>query len=232
LISLLLRDARPTARELEGRPNVLDVRDALQAGREIDDAPDPRKAREAARARDLACAELVRLYREAKTARALDKLRVDARFFVERLIRINGGKLPKLRLPPGRPRDRLDKGLVVYLAVLQELDALGPGRGNKTKAIETVARRHNRSQQDVRDIFYNRHPEWRETVRLELALRQEWLEADQLRMEPPTIEGQKITPEQFKEYFALAASECPNGMTFEDNLALWSWVRRACFARS
>jgi hypothetical protein len=105
----------------------------------------------------------VRLYREAKRAGALDKLRVDARFFVERLIHMNGGRLPKLRLPPGRPRDRLSKRLVVHLAVLKELDALGPRHGNKTKAIEAVARRHGRSPQDVRDIFYNRHPEWRET---------------------------------------------------------------------
>jgi hypothetical protein len=154
---------------------------------------------------------------------------VDARFFVERLIRMNGGKLPKLRLPPGRPRDRRNKALVVYLAVLKELDALGPGHGNKTKAIEAVARCYRKSPEDVRDIFYNRHPEWRETVRLELALRQEWMEAAQLGMEPPTIEGQKITSEQFNEYSALAAAECPNGMMTEDNLELWSWVRRACF---
>jgi hypothetical protein len=56
------------------------------------------------------------------------------------------------------------------------------------------------------------------------------MEADQPSMEPPTIEGQKITPEQFKEYSALAAADCPNGMTIEDNLELWSWVRRASFA--
>jgi hypothetical protein len=231
LISLLLRDARPTARELEGRPNVLDVRDAQQLGREIDDTPDPRKAREAARARDVAHAELVRLYREARRAHALDKLRIDARFFVENLIRQNGGKLPKLRLPPGRPPNR-QKMLIIHLAVLEELEALGPGRGRKTKAIEAVAQRFGRAPQVVRDIFYNRHPEWRETVTLELALRQEWMEANQPGTEPPTIEGQKITPEQFKEYFALAAAECPNGMTIEDNLELWSWVRRACFPRS
>lgn len=206
MISSLLRDARPTARELEGRPNVLDVRDARFAGREIDDTPDPRKARDAARARDLACAELVRLYCEAKRARALDTLRVDARFFVERLIRMNGGKLPKLRLPPGRPRDRLSNGLVVYLAVLKELDALGPGHGNKTKAIQAVARRHGRSPQDVRDIFYNRHPEWKETVRLELALREEWA---QPYIEPPTIEGQKITTKQFDEYLGTGCGGMP-----------------------
>jgi len=226
---LLLRDARPTARELEGRPNVLEVRDAQQAGREIDDTPDPRKAREAARARDLARAELVHLYREAKRAHALNKLSFDARFFVEDLIRANGGRLPKLRLPPGRPRKRHEM-MVVHLAVLEELDALGPGHGNKTNAIEAVARRYHRRSQDVRDIFYNRHPEWSEAVRLSIALRQVWMQADQPGIEPPTIEGQEITPEKFKEYSALAAAECPNGMTIEDNLELWSWVRRASFS--
>ena len=46
----------------------------------------------------------------------------------------------------------------------------------------------------------------------------------------PEIEGLKtISGEQWKEYSALIASECPNGMTAEDNLELWSFVRRACF---
>jgi hypothetical protein len=131
LIDVLLRDAQPTVRELEGRPNVAVVRDARQAGREIYDTPDPRKARETARARDLAHAELVRLFRDAKK-HGLDEIRVDVRFFVENLIRANGGKLPKLSLPPGRPRN-WHQMMAVHLAVLEELDALGPGHGNKPR---------------------------------------------------------------------------------------------------
>lgn len=135
------------------------MRDAQREGREIDDKPDPRKARQAMRARDVAGAELVRLYREARRARALDRFDPAARFFVEGLIRANGGKLSKLRLPPGRPRKRHEM-MVVHLAVLEELDALGPRHGNKTKAIEPVALRYNKRSEYVRDIFYNQHPEW------------------------------------------------------------------------
>jgi hypothetical protein len=87
LIAALLRDARPTACELEGRPNLLDLRDAQREGREINDTPDPRKGREAVRARDLARAELVWLYRKAKRAHTLDKFQPDARFFIKDLMR-------------------------------------------------------------------------------------------------------------------------------------------------
>jgi hypothetical protein len=229
IIALLLREARPTARELEGRPNILDVRDAQRAGREIDDTPDPRKAREAARARDIARAELVHLYREAKRACALDKLSLDIRFFAEDLIRANGGKLPKVTLPPGAPR-KFGQRLLIALAVQEELSRLGPKRGMVTMAIKAVAERYGRSMQHVRDIFYNRHPDWQEALSLEIAVRQVLREADQPANEPPKIEGQEITPEQFKEYSALAAIECPNGMTVGDNGALWSWVRKASFS--
>jgi len=119
--------------------------------------------------------------------------------------------------------------MVVHLAVLEELNALGPRHGNKTKAIAAVAQRYHRRPQDVRDIFYNRHPEWQEAVTLSIAWRQVWREADQPSVEPPTIEGQEISPEQFKEYSALAAAECPDGMTVQDNLELWGFVRRASF---
>jgi hypothetical protein len=66
-------------------------------------------------------------------------------------------------------------------------------------------------------------------VRLSIALRQVLREADQPGIEPPAIKGQEITPQQFKEYSALATAECPSGMTLEDSLGLWSWVRRASF---
>ena len=189
-------------------------------GRKID-TPDPRKAREAARARDLARAELVRLYREANRAHALDKFQSGARFFIENLIQANGGEFPKLRLPPGRPRKQHEM-MVVHLAVLEELDALGPRDGNKTKAIKAVADRYHKRPQDVRDITYNRHAEWQEAVGLSIALRQVWSEADQPGIKPPTIEGQEIIPEQFKEYSTLVAAECPTGMTLADSLELWS----------
>jgi hypothetical protein len=50
----------------------------------------------------------------------------------------------------------------------------------------------------------------------------------------PEIEGieiKEITPEQWKEYSELVAAHCPQGMTVEDNLELWGFVRRACLPR-
>jgi len=46
---------------------------------------------------------------------------------------------------------------------------------------------------------------------------------------PPEIQGREISREQWEAYSALAAAEYPNGMTFEQHLELWSFVRRACF---
>jgi len=163
------------------------VRDARREGPEIEDKPDQKKARQAAQARDVARAELMQLYRIARKARQLDQLPFDVRFFVEDLIRANGGKLPELRLPPGRPRS-WHKMMVIHLAVLEELEALGPGHGNKMKAIKAVAQRFNKRWEDVRDIFYNRHPDWSEAVRLSIALRHA---------------GQEITREKLEEYLVL-----------------------------
>ena len=41
----------------------------------------------------------------------------------------------------------------------------------------------------------------------------------------PEIVAKEITHVQWKEYSALAAAECPNGMTIEDNLELWGFIR-------
>jgi hypothetical protein len=44
------------------------------------------------------------------------------------------------------------------------------------------------------------------------------------------IEGQEITPEQFKQFSELAAKECPDGMKTEADLEeLLGWVLRASF---
>lgn len=113
--------------------------------------------------RDLARAELVHLYREAKGTRALDKFEPDARFFIEDLIRTNGGKLPRLRLQPGRPRN-LHEQMLIHLAVLYELDALdqrqGRKPGNISKAVATVSKRHRPTLgiRRVTEIYYRPQP--------------------------------------------------------------------------
>lgn len=167
----LLRDAQPTAREFEGRRPWIEVLNAQREGREIDDRPDPRKAREAAQACHIARVKLVRLYRNEKKARRLSQLRPDVRSLVEDLIRSSGGKLPRLKLPPGRPRNLQEK-MLMHLAVLQELEAVGCNHGNISKAIKSVAGRYGRRHQVVRDIYYNRHQDWLKALNLTMALRE------------------------------------------------------------
>jgi hypothetical protein len=166
----LLRDARPTARELKGRRPWVEVRNARNEGRDIEDKPNLRKAREAARARDIARAELLHLYLDARKTRQLTRLDPEIRILVEDLIRANGGKLPRLTLPPGRPSN-LHQKMVIHLAVLRELEVVGRKRGAVGKAIASVALRYKKSPEVVRDIFYNRQPLWLKAVKLSLALR-------------------------------------------------------------
>jgi hypothetical protein len=193
-----LRDANPTCRELQGRPNVLDVRDATQAGSVIEDQPDPVKGQVVADRRANATAELLRHYREARKAGLLGELDCRVRFFVERLKRQNRGKLPgaknKALLPRrrrGRPKDQHFK-LLIYLAVIEEIDKRGDGHGATVAALNSVADRFAKSYQLVRGIFYDRSPEWLHDVEMTLALRECIPFADQ----PKTI---CRSPEQHPE---------------------------------
>jgi hypothetical protein len=101
----------------------------------------------------------VQRYRDFEKARRLDQLEPEIRFCVEELIHANGGKLPQLRLPPGRRRNEHEK-MLIHLAVLQELEALGPGRGNVSKAIAALVKGHrpHKGRRYVEDIFYKRDP--------------------------------------------------------------------------
>jgi hypothetical protein len=180
-IDELLRDANPTQRELEGRPNVRDEYDAQFAGRPIDTSPDTKKAKRIADRRADAIAELLRLYSGARKAGSLATLDYRVHLFCERLKKQNRGKLPgpknKTLLPRrrrGPQPSRSFKKMEIYLAVHDEIVERGGKRGEITNAIKAVAGRFYRSYELVRSIYYDRDPEWLLTVAATLELR-EWL---------------------------------------------------------
>jgi hypothetical protein len=177
LIADLLRDANPTWRERQGRPNLLELRDAHSLGRPIEDRPDPMRAQDVAERCANATAELLRLYREARKDGLLGELDYRVRFFCERLKLQNRGKLPGAKNKALRPRRRRGPEedehfkLLIHLAVLDEIAKRGGKRGAVKQALESVAERYARSRQTVRGIYYDRSPEWQRDVELALALR-------------------------------------------------------------
>jgi hypothetical protein len=176
---MLLRYARPTGRELEGRPNLLVLRDGAV------DAVDPRKAREATLQRNLAIHQLTVVWRDAKKAGQLGRLPADVRFFVEGLIRENGGKLPKPRI--GRPRDRYHslRRILIYLKLQGELTARKPPPRKLQATLKDIAKNLNItseetgrgtiravSYEEIREIYYDRSPEFQDAVKATIAMRE------------------------------------------------------------
>jgi hypothetical protein len=177
--AILLRYARPTKRELEGRPNILDLRDGVA------DELDPRKAREAKLRRNSAIHELTKIWRDATKAGQLDQLPPDIRFFVEGLIRSNGGKLPKPRI--GRPRDRYRslRRTLIYLRMQDKLAACNPAPRKLQETLKAIAKNLNITSEEtggitintisyaqIREIYYDRSPEFRDAVFITVAMRE------------------------------------------------------------
>jgi hypothetical protein len=176
---MLLRYARPTARELEGRPNLLDLRNGIA------DEADLRKAREARLRRDLAIHRLMVVWHDAKTRGQLGQLPTDIRFFVERLIRENDGKRPRLRI--GRPRDPRHslRRILICLKLQEELTARKPPPRKLQDTLKDIAKNLNItseetggvtiravSYQEVREIYYDRSPEFQDAVKGTVAMRE------------------------------------------------------------
>jgi hypothetical protein len=123
----------------------------------------------------------------------------------------------------GRPTEVGD-GRHFELAVIVEQRRASAGAIDK--AVAAVAAETNMPEDTLHKIYYR----WRAKVRAAIAAQEIWRQ-EGLRPEPdpaPDIED-KITPKQFETYSALVDTECPNGMTVEDNLELWSFARRASF---
>jgi hypothetical protein len=149
-IPTLLRDAQPTWREIEGE------RDAS-------------KRRERKRAQNIATDALVTMYRNiGDVVTLLDIFDPRIRIFCEDLKAHNGGRVPRPK--GGRPPNE-NKRLRIAASVREAIEAGGKRRGSVDAALEKAADRFHVSYDTVRDIYYDRDPEWRRIVGVELARR-------------------------------------------------------------
>ena len=148
-IEILLRNASPTWLEIEGEL-------------------DPIKRRVHERERDIARDELMRMYRD--WLRGVSPIDFRVRVSCERWIAKNGSHLPR-PLNTGRPPDK-HRRLLIAVHVKEAIEASGGKRGSVEAALLEVARREGVSYDYVRDIHYDRDPECRRIVAVELARRQ------------------------------------------------------------
>jgi hypothetical protein len=155
-IETFMRDGNPTWFEIEGEPD-----------------PAKREARQ--HACRLARDELLRVYREWKRG-TLPPLDFRVRFFCEQWIAENDGRLPS-PLNTGRPADEHHR-LLIAVHVKEAIEARGGKRGSVEAALREVAERHRLSYDQVRDIHYDRDPEWRHVVAVELVRRKLEVESD------------------------------------------------------
>jgi hypothetical protein len=178
-LAKLLRYARPTKRELEGQPNLLDLRNGVA------NVHNPRKARETCLRRNLAIHTLTAIWRDAEAAGQLGRLPDDIRFFVEGLKRANGGKLPKPRI--GRPRDRHHglRRILIYRRIQDELAARNPAPRKLQETLKAIAKNLNITSEEtggitimavsyaeIREIYYDHSPEFRDAVKATVAMRE------------------------------------------------------------
>jgi len=148
-LAVLLRDAEPLHSEIEGEP-------------------DKDKRRERKRARDFARGELFKMYRDVEECGNLHTLDIAVRMFCEQEIARNGGVLPKS--PGGRPTKEHER-LLVAVHVLESIAVLGKRRGKVELALRETADRFGLAYDHVRDIFYDRDPNWRRALKAEMAWR-------------------------------------------------------------
>jgi hypothetical protein len=151
-LPLLLRDAQPTWREIEGEPNA-------------------QRRRERIRARDLAYGELIKIYRDAERCGAVCRLDIRVRSFCEAVMARNRGRLPTPK--GGRPADQ-HRRLLLAVKIHEEIRARGKKWGSVESALNDVAARLGVSYDHLRDIYYDPDPEWRAAVEVELAHRKLW----------------------------------------------------------
>jgi hypothetical protein len=145
-IPVLLRDAQPTYADIEGETDV-------------------RKRRANERARDVARDRLMKMYREALKSGQLDKLDFGVRMFCEELRKRNRRHLPKPK--GGRPTNE-HRRLLIAVDMRETIDRHGGKRGSVERALKEVTERQNTTYRYVRNIHYDRDPEWRRTVKAEL----------------------------------------------------------------
>jgi hypothetical protein len=148
-LAVLLRDAQPTWREIEGEPDL-------------------RKQQSNKRDRELAIDELVTIYNDHEKQARLCELPADVRMFCRRLKQQNGGKLPRRK--GGRPVD-LHRRLQIAMGVVDAIEGKEGAPKGVEQAIAFVASKFMVVARTVRDIHYDRDPDWMVEVEAELARR-------------------------------------------------------------
>lgn len=148
-ISTLLRDAEPTWNEIRGEP-------------------DARKRRAAKRRRDIAIDELVTLFREYNEQKRLNAVDPRVLLFCNELKKQNGHQLPKRR--GGRPVD-MHRRLLIAVSVIDAVEQRGDLRNKVEPALAEVAAKFNVTSRTVRDIYYDRDPDWMFELNAEMSRR-------------------------------------------------------------
>jgi hypothetical protein len=148
-IPVLLRDANPTYDQIE-------------------DETDSPKRRERKRAHDFAIDCLTKMYRRAEKRGQISQLNFRVRLFCKRLMERNHGRLPDPK--GGRPTDE-HRRLLIAVHVREAISSRGGKRGAVKQALDQVAEDDGVSYEYVREIHYDRDPEWQRGVDVELACR-------------------------------------------------------------
>ncbi len=142
-LAVLFRDAEPLWREIEGERDV-------------------RKRAENERRRDLATAELFRMYRDAKAHKRMESLPYRVRRFCDGLMaRLPTRAAKAMRARTGAP-PKEEHQFKIAVAVAEAAEALGGKRGSIDKAIMQIGSRlRNRRSagagryESVKEIYYS-----------------------------------------------------------------------------
>jgi hypothetical protein len=169
LLPQLLRDARPTRREIE-------------------DEPDARKRQDQKRARDSVIYELIkagqtRMLRGERLG-ALDLCRI--RNFCKDLGAARNRKRGLPKPNGGRPKEspaRLRLAVAIWEAFETNRKKPKSEREKASSVLEKVAHRLHKKLSYVREVYYDRDPEWRRAVEAELFVSQENAEIEASRAE-------------------------------------------------
>lgn len=148
-ISTLIRDAQPTWNEIQEEPNA-------------------RTRRATERRRDIAIDELVTLFREYDGQNRLSELDPRVLLFCNELKKQNGQQLPKRK--GGRPVD-MHRRLLIAVSVSDAVKQRGGSRNRVEPALAEVAAKFNVSSRTVRDIYYDRDPDWMFELNAEMSRR-------------------------------------------------------------
>jgi hypothetical protein len=155
-VAVLLRDAQPRWREIEGEPDL-------------------RERRRNERRREIAIDEIVTIYRDYKEQGRLRELPPGLLIYCRRLKSQNSGKLPKRK--GGRPPDEHKKLLIA----VNVAEALAEQTGRQKSVTQAVRHVHNTllingkrctvPENTIRDYYYDRASGFQEAIAVELACR-------------------------------------------------------------